>query len=76
MKVTEVNMAQVNIDEERMKELFKDALVELFDERRDLLSELIADALEDAALVQAIKEGAGGASVGRREIFDILEREA
>jgi ribosomal protein L12E/L44/L45/RPP1/RPP2 len=69
-------MAQANIDEERMKELFKDALVELFDERKDLLRELVADALEDVALVHAIKEGAAGATVSRKEVFDILEGEA
>ncbi|HEX8633367.1 MAG TPA: hypothetical protein VF703_04370 [Pyrinomonadaceae bacterium] len=69
-------MTQADIDEERMKELFKNALVELFDERKDLLRELIADALEDAALVHAIKEGEGSATVSRKEVFDILEGEA
>ena len=69
-------MAQANIDEERMKELFKDALVELFNERKDLLRELVAGALEDVALVHAIEEGASGASVSRSEVFDILEGKA
>ncbi len=69
-------MAQANIDEERMKELFKDALVELLDERKDLLRELFADALEDVALARAIEEGAGGREISRREVFDILEGEA
>ena len=69
-------MAQANIDEERMKELFKDALVELFDERKDLLRELVAGALEDVALVHAVKEGENGAPVSRGEVFDILEGEA
>ena len=69
-------MAQANIDEERMKELFKDALIELFDERKDLLRELVADALEDVALVHAIREDAGGREISRREVFDILEGEA
>ncbi|HEV7902650.1 MAG TPA: hypothetical protein VGO96_02325 [Pyrinomonadaceae bacterium] len=66
-------MTQVMIDEEKMKELFKDALVELFDERKDLLRELVAEVLKDVALVHAIKEGAGGASVSRKEVFDVLE---
>ena len=69
-------MTQANFDEERMKELFKDALVELFDERKDLLRELVADALEDVALARAIKEGAAGGSVTRKEVFDVLESEA
>ncbi|HLL72374.1 MAG TPA: hypothetical protein VK363_13110 [Pyrinomonadaceae bacterium] len=59
-----------------MKELFKDALVELFDERKDLLRELVADALEDVALARAIKEGASGGSVARKEVFDILDSKA
>ncbi|HLL15577.1 MAG TPA: hypothetical protein VK388_10965 [Pyrinomonadaceae bacterium] len=66
-------MTQANIDEDKMKELFKNALVELFDERKDLLRELIADALEDVALVHAIKEGEGSVTVSRKEVFDILE---
>jgi hypothetical protein len=69
-------MVQANIDEDKMKELFKNALVELFEERKDLLRELIADAFEDVALVYAIKEGEASATVGRKEVFDILEGEA
>jgi hypothetical protein len=63
-------MTQATIDEERMKELFKDALVELFDERKNLRRELVADVLEDVALVHAIREGAGGASVSRKEVTE------
>ena len=69
-------MTQANIDEERMKELFKDALVELFDEQKDLLLDLFVAALEDVALARAIKEGVTGESVTRKEVFDILEGEA
>ncbi len=66
-------MTQANLDEERMKKLFKEALVELCDERQDLLRELVADALEDVALAHAIREGAGDKSVNRKEVFDVLE---
>lgn len=69
-------MTQATIDEKRMKELFKDALVELFEERKDLLRDLVAEVLEDVALVHAIQEGATGDSVSRDEVFGILEGQA
>jgi len=66
-------MAQISLDEARVKELFKQALLELFQERRDLLYDLFVEALEDLALVNAIKEGEVGASVSQAEILRILE---
>lgn len=61
-------------DEHRMKELLKDALGEFFEERQDWLREVVADAVEDVALVHAIKEGEAGASVSRTEIFNAEAR--
>ncbi|MGI8995896.1 MAG: hypothetical protein ACR2GW_04405 [Pyrinomonadaceae bacterium] len=63
-------------DEKRMKELLEDALNEFFEERQDLLREVVADAIEDVALIHAIKEDEANATVSRTEIFSILEGEA
>lgn len=69
-------MAQVSLDEARVKELFKQAILELFQEQRDLLYDLFVEVLEDLALVNAIKEGQASETVSRAEVFQILESAA
>lgn len=49
-------MAQAIVDENRRKNIRKTALIEALEERRALFLELFAEALEDIALVNAIKE--------------------
>jgi hypothetical protein len=67
---------QAVIDEGRLKEILKMALVEVFEERKSLFYELISEAMEDIALVRAIKEGEATESVSRAEVFSILEGKA
>lgn len=55
-------------DDTRLKALLKEALVEVLEQRREWLSALMVEALEDAALVQAIKEGEETEVVSRDEI--------
>jgi hypothetical protein len=64
------------IDDKRLKELFKAAIVEVFEERPDLFREVIEEALEDAALARAIEEGEGTELIGREEVFHLLEGQA
>jgi len=66
------NMAVTLSDETRLKALLKEALVEVLEQRREWFSALMAEALEDIALVQAIKEGETTEIVSRDEIFDLL----
>lgn len=65
-------MAVTLSDEIRLKALLKEALVEVLEQRREWFSALMAEALEDIALVQAIKEGETTEIVSRDEIFDLL----
>ena len=51
-------MTSLSVDETRIKDLLKQAVVELLEEREDLFSDLFAEAIEDLALVSAIKAGA------------------
>jgi hypothetical protein len=67
---------QAVIDEGRLKEILKMALIEVFEERKSLFYELITEAMEDVALVRAIKEGEATKSVKRTEVFGILEGKA
>ena len=69
-------MAQGSFDEARVKELFKQAIIELLQEQKGLLYDLFVEVLEDLALVNAIKEGESGETVSKTEIFEILESPA
>jgi len=61
------------MDDQKTKELFKEAMIELLEERRDLFYDLFAEIIEDTILVNAIKEGSSSNTVSREEIFTILE---
>jgi hypothetical protein len=68
----EINVEQAVIDESRLKDILKTALIEVFEERKSLFYEIISEALEDIMLVHAIKEGEDTESVSRAEVFSIL----
>ena len=66
-------MSSVTLDERQIKDLFKQAVLELFQERRDLLYDLFAEVIEDFALANEIKEGESTETVSRAEVLRILE---
>ncbi|MGI8655192.1 MAG: hypothetical protein ACR2LC_08245 [Pyrinomonadaceae bacterium] len=68
-------MVAATIDEEKLKALLKSALVEALEEHRDLVQDIVKEAMEDIALTHAIEQGLGGESVSREEIFAVLEGE-
>ncbi len=63
------------LDTIQVKAIFKEAMLELFQERRDEFTELLVEALEDIGLVHAIDAGRVGDYVSRDEIMAVLERE-
>ena len=64
-----------NVDETKIKALFKEALVEVIEENQELVSSILIEALEDIALSRAIEEGEQSETVSRDEIFKVLSRE-
>jgi ribosomal protein L12E/L44/L45/RPP1/RPP2 len=48
---------EASINQNQLKDLIKAALVEVLEERQDLLHKAIAQALEDTALARVIEEG-------------------
>ena len=66
-------MATTLIDEERLKDILKSAIVEVLEERRDLVRDLFEEAIEDIALSNAIEEGEQTPTVSRDEVFNVLE---
>jgi len=60
-------------DANQVKDLFKQALLELLHEERDVFYNLFADIIEDLALVNAIKAEEDSEPVNRDEVFKLLE---
>lgn len=67
---------QPSMNKDQLKDIIKTALVEVLEERQDLLHEAIETAFEDLALCRAIKEGKKTQPVSREDVFKILEGKA
>ena len=67
-------MSEITIDEIELKQLIKSAIVELLQERKEIVYDLLAEILEDIALEKAIQEGENTEPVSREAIFKILGR--
>ena len=59
---------------EDLKEAVKAALVEVLDERQDLLREALSEALEDIGMLRAIEEELKSGPAAREEVFAALRR--
>jgi len=66
-------MSEILLDETKLKELFKAAIFELVQEEKEVFSQLIAEAIEDIGMENAIKEGENTEIVSRDTIFEILK---
>ena len=65
----------VNVDETRIKALFKEALVEVIEENQDLVGSILVDAIEDIGLSYTIAEGEKSKNVSREEVLRVLSEE-
>ena len=66
-------MSQLIVQEEQIKNLLKEAILELVREQREVLYDALAEVIEDIALAQAIQEGESTETAGRAEVFKVLE---
>ena len=66
-------MATVSLDEKQFKALLKQTLIELFEERSDIFSAIVIEALEDIGLAKAIREGRKNGFVDKEKIDAILK---
>ena len=62
---------QLTLDHNQVKSLFKQSMIELIREQRDLFA--LSEAIEDLAFIKAIEEGEATESVSREAIFQVLE---
>jgi Fe2+ transport system protein B len=63
---------KMEIDESKLKDLLKVAILELLAERKELIYDLLMEVMEDLGLVRAIQEQENGESVSREVILQIL----
>ena len=61
-------------EEAKLKKLLKAAVVEVLEERRDLVRDALADAVEDIGLARAIEAGSRSKAISRAEVFKILQK--
>ena len=67
---------QIVFDEGKLKQVFKEAIIEMLEEKRNLFYDIFFEAMKDIALTNAIREGESTESVSKKEIFNILEGNA
>jgi hypothetical protein len=63
----------IEFDEARLKDLLKAAVMEALHEHRDVVKDIVKEAMEEIALTQAIDEGLRSEPLPRDEVLAILE---
>jgi hypothetical protein len=73
MTTTELRMVQIT-SEAKLKKLLKAAVVEVLEERRDLVRDALTEAVEDAGMIQAIQKGSRSAPINRDAVFRFMRK--
>lgn len=63
---------ELTVNENKMKELIKDVLVEMMSEKKGLFQEILIEAIEEVGLINAIKEGRKNNFVDEERIMKLL----
>jgi hypothetical protein len=66
-------MSRQPVEDKHLKALLKAAIVEVLEERQDLLQDALAGALEDVGMARAIAEGEQTPHVRRADVFSSLD---
>ena len=66
-------MSSIVIDDQTLKGLLKEALIEVLQERPGLLRDMLTEAVEDIGLARAIREGESTAEVSKDAVLKALE---
>ena len=64
---------ELTVSDDKLKKVLKEIIVELIQDKKNVMSEIISDALEDVGLAQAIEQGRKNKFVDESEILEILE---
>ena len=66
-------MSSIVIDDQTLKGLLKEVLIEVLQERPGLLRDMLVDAVEDIGLARAIREGQDTPEVNKDAVLKALE---
>ena len=69
-------MTSTIFDQNELKDILKAAIIEVLEERRDLVRDILEEALEDIGLTYAIEEGEHTTPISRDAIFEALEADS
>jgi hypothetical protein len=72
--IPEIGIIMTAIEEHQLKGIFKSAVIEVLEERPDLLRDAMRESFEDMAMLHAIHVGEKSPLVGGQRIFRRLER--
>jgi len=64
---------EITSDSSKLKEIFKQAIIEAIEEKKEMVHDLLVDAMEDLAMIHAIQQGEKTGAASRNKVFDILE---
>ena len=59
-------------DDGKLKKLIKQAIIEALEEKKEVVHDLLVEAMEDVAMIRAIRDGEDSGLVDRDQIFGIL----
>lgn len=65
-------MTTLSLEDRHTKDLIKQALLELFQERRELFYDLFEELIEDVGLANAMREGEASEVVSEKEVMKAL----
>lgn len=69
-------MSSISIDDDKLKGLVKQALLEVLQESRELLYDVVVEAVEDGVLARAIEAAEDSPLVDKAEVIKALETES
>ena len=64
---------EIITDSSKIKEIFKQAIIEAIEEKKDMVHDLLVGVMEDLAMIHALQEGEKTEVVSRNEVFALLE---
>ncbi len=68
-----MTLMTVSLEEEKVRDLLKDIILELMEDNPGLFHELVQEAIEDAGLMAAIREGESSEYISETEIEAIFK---
>ena len=66
-------MKTAMVEESMLRRTVKAAVEEVFEERKEMISDLLEEALLDIGLARAIREGESSRVVNRQDVFNVMK---